>query len=111
MTWLQVFTRAGIENHQVERAPAAFNVRGNIGDLLRVTDVAYSQQCLLGKLGGQRRQVLGLPATQRNLVPLFKQLLRQRGADAAAGTCQPTAAHASRPLSQRTALPTTGTCS
>ncbi|MNF01850.1 hypothetical protein D3C80_2009040 [compost metagenome] len=86
-------------------------MRGNISDLPRVTDIADGQQRLLWKLRGQRRQVFGLPATQRNLMALFQQLLRQRGADAAAGTGQPAAAHASRPLSQRTALPTTGTCS
>lgn len=86
-------------------------MRSDAGDLLRVVKIANGQQCLPGKPFCQRGKAVGVAPAQGDLVALLQEDLRERGTDTTAGAGQPTAAHASLPLSQRIAVPMTGRCS
>lgn len=108
---LQVFTSACIEDRHVQPTPGLLDAGGHLCHLCSVGNVALGQQHLPRIPLGQRQRCLAATATQRDLVPLFQQRLRQGCAKAAASACQPAAAHASLPLSQRMAPPISGTCS
>ncbi|MNE65838.1 hypothetical protein D3C80_1613550 [compost metagenome] len=107
---LKVFAGAGIEDHQIQGTPRAFDMPADLCDLLPFVDIACYKQNLAGKARGQCLQRRNLAGTQGQLMTLFEQDFRQRRAYAAAAASQPDAAHASLRLSQAISRPIKGRC-